>query len=182
MHLVVFIGVLNAKYLGKILTQVVAGAGLQRAPVLHHGFHAVGAQSARKFLFFGLQSLDHRQRHFLLYEVRINTVEDHQRLALGILLIGVDSVALLPQEFRGPQKRPSAHLPAHHIGPLIDQQRQVAPRVHPLGIKVADDRLRRWPDHVRLGQFFAAGAGHFGDLRREALHMLGFLHQKTFGD
>lgn len=38
----------------------------------------------------------------------------------------------LPQELQGAHKRPSAHLPAVHIGPLIQQQRQVTVALYPL--------------------------------------------------
>ena len=67
--------------------------------------------------------------------------------------VGVGGVAFLPEEFRGAQEQPRAHLPAHHIGPLVDQHRQVAVALDPALEGVADDRLRRRPDDQRLLQF-----------------------------
>ena len=153
-----------------------AGARLQRAAILHHGFHGVGAQRARELFLLGLDSLDYRHGHFLLDEIGVHVVQDHQGFALGILFVHVDGMAFLPQEFGGAQEWPRAQLPPHHVGPLIDQQRQVAPRANPLGVEVSDDRLRSRADHIRLRQFFAAGARDLCDLRCEALHVLGFLH------
>ena len=93
--------------------------------------------------------------------------------------VGVRRVALLPEELGGAQEHARAQLPAHHVGPLVDQQRQIAPALNPLGEEVADDGLRRRPDDVRLFQFLAAGDGHHRQFRREAFHVLGFLLQKA---
>ena len=45
---------------------------------------------------------------------------------------GVRGVAFLPEELGGAQEQARAHLPAHHVGPLVDEQRQVAVALHPL--------------------------------------------------
>ena len=59
-------------------------------------------------------------------------------------------VALLPKEFRRTKEQPRAHLPAHHIGPLVDQQRQVAMALDPAREGVADDGLRGRAHNQRL--------------------------------
>ena len=112
--------------LGEVLTEVVRGAGLQGATILHHGFDAVGAQRAGELLFFGFQTADDGHSHHLFDEVSVDVVQNHQRFLLGFGFGGVHGVALLPEEFGGAQKRARAHLPAHHVGPLVDQDGQIA--------------------------------------------------------
>ena len=91
-------------------------------------------------------------------------------------------MAFLPEKFGGAQKHARSQLPANDVGPLVDQHRQVAPALDPLGEEVADDGLRRRPDHVRLFQLLAAGDRHHRQLGREAFDVLGFLVQKTLRD
>ncbi len=62
-------------------------------------------------------------------------------------------MALLPEKLAGPQEHPGTHFPAHDIGPLVEQQRQVAPALHPAAHRIADDRFGGRSDHQRLGQF-----------------------------
>ena len=51
------------------------------------------------------------------------------------------------------RNKPRAHFPTHDVGPLVDENGQVAPGLHPLGVGCADDRLARGPDHQRFGEF-----------------------------
>ena len=92
---------------------------------------------------------------------------------------GVRGVAFLPEELGGAQEHARAQLPADDVGPLVDQQRQIAPALNPLGEEVADDGLRSRTDHVRLFEFLAAGDGDHRQLRREAFHVLGFFLQEA---
>ena len=91
-------------------------------------------------------------------------------------------MAFLPEEFRGAQEHARAQFPADHVGPLVQQHRQIAPALNPLGEEVADDGLRRRPDHVRLFEFLAAGDGDHRQFRREAFDVLGFLLQEALRD
>ena len=91
----------------------------------------------------------------------------------GVIAGGVRGVALLPEELAGAQEHPGPHLPAQHVGPLVQQQRQVTVRADPLGHHLADDGLRRRPDDQRLLQLLAAGVGDREQLGREALDVLG---------
>lgn len=45
---------------------------------------------------------------------------------------GSAGCAHLPEELQGAHKGAGAHLPAVHVGPLVDEQRQVAVALHPL--------------------------------------------------
>jgi hypothetical protein len=97
-------------------------------------------------------------------------------------------MAFLPQEFAGAQEHARAHFPAHDIGPLVRQQRQIAPRLHPARHGRADHRFRRGAHDQRLFQL-RLGIGHqpalaVGDqavvrddrhLLGEAFDMIGFL-------
>ena len=118
---------------------------------------------------------------------------DHAGFLDRLLLGLVGGVAFLPEELGGAQEQARAHLPAHHVGPLVDQQRQVAVALDPAGEGRADDRLGGRADDVGLGQF--AGGDHLGfaglrvldglepvvgdhrALGGEALGVLGFLFE-----
>ena len=179
---VVLVGEGDVERLGEVLAEVVRGAGLERAAILHHGLDAVGAQRAGELLLLGLEAADHRHGHLALGEIGVDIVQDHQRLALGVGLVGVDGMAFLPQKLGGAQKRPGAHLGAHHIGPLVDQQRQIAVAADPLGVEVADDRLAGRADDIGLGQLFLADLRDLEQLGGEPGDMLGLFHDEALGN
>ena len=85
---------------------------------------------------------------------------------------GVGGVALLPQELGGAQEQARAQLPAHDVGPLVEQQRQVAVALHPLGHELADDGLARRPHDDRLVELLAARDGDDRELGAEPLDVL----------
>ena len=91
-------------------------------------------------------------------------------------------VSLLPQELGRAQEEHRSLFPAHDVGPLVDQQRQVAPRLDPLRVEVAEDRLTGRPNGQALLKLLAACMRHPGDLRREALDVLGLSLEEAFGD
>jgi hypothetical protein len=166
---------------GEILPQVVAGARLQRLVVLHQGFAAVGPEGAREALAVGLAPGDDRHRHPLLHERAIHA-EHPQRLFFGFGLGGMGRVPLLPQELGRPEEEPGAELPAHHVGPLVDQEREVAVALDPLGVHRVDDRFRRRPDDQRLLQLLPAAVRHHGGLGREAFHVLRLAREEALGN
>jgi hypothetical protein len=62
------------------------------------------------------------------------------------------------------RKRRGAHLPADDVGPLVDEDREVAVRLHPLRVGLADDGLGGRADDERLfelagGDELAVGTG-----------------------
>ncbi len=132
-----------------------AGAGLQRLAVLHHCLDRPGFDRAGETFVLGLLARDHREREIFLGAGAI-----HFERAVGfrerILPALVRGVAFLPEEFAGAQEHPRAHLPAHHIGPLVGEQRQIAPALHPARHGIADDRLGRGAHDQRL---FEPGGG-----------------------
>ena len=58
----------------------------------------------------------------------------------------VNGVAFLPKELGCAQKNAWPHFPAHDIGPLVDENGQVAIGLHPLRVTRADDCLRSRPN------------------------------------
>ena len=58
--------------LGEVLSQVVAGARLERLVVLHQRFAAVGPKGAGEALAVGLPAGHHRHRHPLLHEPAVD--------------------------------------------------------------------------------------------------------------
>ena len=102
-------------------------------------------------------------------------VENHPRFGFGLFCGFVRGVSFLPEELGRPQERPRHLLPAHDVRPLVEQDRQIAPRLDPLGVHRADDRFGCRADDQLLLELLAAAVRHIRHLRREALDVLGFL-------
>jgi hypothetical protein len=102
-----------------------------------------------KALVLGLLAGNDRERHVFLGERAVHLERAH-RLGAGVRGVLVGGVAFLPEELAGAEEHPRAHFPADHVGPLVEQQRQVAPRLDPAAHRVADDRLRGRADDQRL--------------------------------
>ena len=125
------------------------GAGLQRLAILHHRLDRIGVVGAGEALVGGLLAGDDGHRQHVFRELAID-LEHLQRLGHGIVAVGVRGMALLPEELGGAQEQARAHLPAHDVGPLVDEQRQIAIALDPALEGIADDRLRRRPHDQRL--------------------------------
>ena len=136
---------------GKVRAEIMRGAGLQRLAVLHHGFDGVGVVGAGEALVGRLLARDHRHGEHVFGELAID-LEHLQRFGHRVVAVGVRRVAFLPEKLGRAQEQPRAHFPAHDVGPLVDQQRQVAIALDPALEGIADDRLRRRPDDQRLFQ------------------------------
>ncbi len=175
----------HVKRLGKVLAQVVAGAGLDRAEVLRHRLDGVGVVGTGELLTVALDSRNHRHRHPVLGKGAID-IEDGQAFLLGFLVGGVGGVPFLPQKLGGTQKQAGAQFPAHHVRPLVDQQGEIAVALNPVLIAIPDDRFAGRPDDEL---FFQPGVGvydhpvfrilqavvrHHGALLGKAIHVLGF--------
>ena len=136
---------LHVESLSEVLSQEMAGAALQSFSVLHHGLYGVGIQSSGKALGLALHTLYHGHGHVLLCKGGI-----HLQHLLGALLsflpCGMGSMSFLPQEFAGAQKQSCAHLPPHHVTPLVDQYGQVTVGVDPVFECVPYDGLRGGAD------------------------------------
>ena len=143
---------LDVARLREVLSEEVRRARLQRFAILHHRFDAIGRDRAGESLALGLLAFDDGHRHPVLCEISVN-LEHFHGFHHGLFGSGVRGVSFLPQEFRGAQEQTRAHFPAHHVGPLIDEQRQIAVALHPLGETRADDRLRSWTHDQRLFEF-----------------------------
>ena len=50
---IILIGKLDAKRLRESIAEIVAGTGLQRLSIMHHGFDGIGRMRAGKFFFIG---------------------------------------------------------------------------------------------------------------------------------
>ena len=114
----------------------------------------------------------------------------------SLLTRGVRRVALLPQEFGGAQEQARTHLPAHDVGPLVAQDRQVAVRLNPVLIGIPDDRLRGRThdqllfelgvgiddDALAFGIVLQTVVRHHGALLGKALDVVGLLREERLGD
>src|SRR5439155_20620784 len=73
-------------------------------------------------------------------------------------------------------------LPAHDVGPLVQQERQVAVALHPLREVGVDHRLARGPHDRGLLELLAAGVGDHRELGAEPLDVLLLAFEVALGD
>ena len=184
---------LHVKGFRKILTQEVRRTGLQRFDILHHRLNTIGIQRARETLVGGLDSFDNRNRHHTLRKIRID-IQHLTCVILCLLLGGMGSVPLLPEELGSTQEETRTHLPTHHITPLVAENRQVAVRRDPVLVGAPDDGLRSRTDDqlflqlcLRIDYYaFAIGVvhqavmGHDCTLFGETFHMLRLTAEERF--
>ena len=70
----------------------------------------------------------------------------------------------MPQKLKRSNKRPRSHLPPVDVGPLVNQQREVAVGLDPLREHVVHDRLRRRAHDEGFLELLAAAARHEREL------------------
>jgi hypothetical protein len=166
---------------GEVLAQVVGRAGLQRTTVAHQGLDRIGTIGSGELLTLRLLTVDDGHGQFGFGEVLVNR-QHLPRFLLGLLRGFVCRVTLLPQELGGAQEQPCHLLPADHVRPLVDEDRQVAPRLDPFGVHRTDDGFGGGPHHEPLFERFGTTLRHPSHLRSEAFHVLRFFHQQAFGN
>ena len=179
----------------EVLSEEVRGAGLKRLTVLHHGLDGVRLEGAGEAFAGRLDAADDGHGHVVLGKVGIDALH-LDRLLLGLLAGGVGRVAFLPEEFGGAKEEARAHLPTHDVGPLVDEDRQVAVGLDPVFIRVPDDCFGGGTDDElflesgrRVDYDTAAVRGvlepvmrHDGAFLGEAFDMVGLAAEKGFGD
>src|SRR5215204_637301 len=125
---------------GEVLSEVVAGRSLERAPVTHQTLAGVGLRSPGKALGWALGARENGDGHSLVEAIAVDAEHPLGFLA-RLLRRRVDGVALLPEELRSPQERAGDLLPAHDVTPLVYEDRQVPVALDPVLVEVADDAL-----------------------------------------
>ena len=113
---------------------------LQGLAVLHHSLDRICVQCTCKTLRLTFDTLHHRYSHVVLGKISIY-LQHLLCASLSLFLCCMCSMTLLPQEFRRAQEQSCAHLPAHHVAPLVDQQWQVTVRVNPVLESIPDNCL-----------------------------------------
>jgi len=73
--------------------------------------------------------------------VGVDVVEDPQRLGQRLVFSLMRGVPLLPEELPCAQEEARTEFPAHDVGPLVVEQRQVAVGLDPAGVRRPDDGL-----------------------------------------
>jgi len=136
---------------------------------------------AGELLAFGLQARDHGHGHVLLGESAVN-LQHAAGLLDGLVGRGVGRVAFLPEELGRAKEQPGAHLPPHDVHPLVDEQRQVAPRLNPPAVHAPDDRFGGGAQIEGLFEFGPAAVRHDGALGREPLDVLSLLLEEGLRD
>ena len=195
LQLVVLVLERHVERSGEVLPEEVAGAGLERFPVLHQRLDTVRLHGPCEALARRLDAADDRSGHVLLGEGRVDLQHAH-RLLDGLLLRRVRGVTLLPEELHRAQEQARTHLPANHVRPLVEQNRQVAPGLDPAAVRIPDDRLARRPDDQVLLQagvgvrdqplsvvrHLEPGVRDDGALLGEAFYVLGLASQEGLRD
>ena len=182
LDLAALVGVGDVEGAGEVLAELVAGRQLQRFAVAGDPLAGHRVDRPGEALLGGLAAEQDRQRQGVDEEVAVDVEVDPQRVGGGVGGAGVDGVALLPEELAGAQEEARPQLPADHVRPLVEQQRQVAVGVDPLRHLLAEDRLAGRPHDDRLGQLLAAGDRHHRQLGAEALDVLGLALQVALRD
>ena len=177
LHRAVLVLELDVEGLREVLSEEVARPGLESLLVAHHRLAGICVVSAGEALALGLLAFEDGEREVLGHDAAVD-LEHFQRLFDGLFFRRVGGVALLPEEFGGAQEEARALLPAHDVGPLVDEDGQVAPRLHPFAVHVADDGLGGRAHDERLFELFAAGVRDDGALGREALDVLRLLREE----
>ena len=168
---------------GEVLPELVARSHLQRLAVAHHCFAGPGGGGPREALALGLAPREDRDGQDVDHEVLVDVVRGSasaKSRASDSVCVG--GVALLPQELRRPQEEAGAQLPAHDVGPLVDQEGEVPVALDPLGEVGVDDRLAGGAHHHGLVEQLAAPVGHDRQLGAEALDVRRLALEVALGD
>ena len=142
---------LNPARARKILSEKMRSAGLDRFAVLHHRFDRQASAPRRETFALRFLAGVNRNGEMIAHKGFVN-VEHLLRFCARFGFGLVHGVAFLPEKLGRAQKQARPHFPAHDVGPLIDQDRQVAIGLHPFRVARADDRLGRRPNDERLSQ------------------------------
>jgi hypothetical protein len=155
--------------------------GLHRAAIAHQRLDRIGLRCPGELLALALLAVHDGHGEDVLGELLVQR-ENPQCLFLRFLGRLVRGVALLPEELRRPQERTRHLLPPDDVRPLVDEHRQVAPRLNPLLVHHADDGFRRGTHHQSLFEVLGASPRDPGHLRRETFDVLGLAHQQALGN
>ena len=164
--------------LRKVLAEVVRRSYLQRAPVTHQCFESVGAKGACELLTLTFKPGDHGHSK-IFFDQRAVYLENPQGFLFGIFLGSVHGVSLLPEEFGCAEKKTCHLLPPHNVGPLVDQDRKIAPRANPLAIKTVDYRFRSGTDGQPFFEFVVTPMRYPCYFRRKTFDVFGFTLQMS---
>ena len=162
-------------------------AALECLAVLHHCFDGVGVERAGEAFVGCLDAFNDGHCHVFFGKARVGV--DHKACAGFVFFgCGVCAVAFLPEEFGCAQEHACAHFPAHHVGPLVAEDGEVAPGVYPVFVCAPDDCFGCGAhdefffkagfgvddDACAVGVVFKTVVGNYGTFFCEAFYVLGF--------
>ena len=142
----------NVESLTEVLSQKMGSSRLQSFSILHHRLDRIGIQSTSETLALRLHALYYWHCHIILSEVRVNLLH-LLSFYLRFFTSSVSGMAFLPQELSRTKEQASTHLPAHHVRPLVAQDRQVAVRLNPVTVCIPYNGLRSRANDQFLFQF-----------------------------
>src|SRR4030067_1565081 len=141
MLLLIFVDKRDIKDLGKVLTQIMAGAHLQLFPIRHHGFHRCRVKGAREFFTVSLLAYEHRYRQVRFNEVLVLS-QCVENFLFRFFSRCVHRVAFLPEELACSEEWFGGFgFPPNDVAPLVKLDWQVSPASNPLGERSVHYRL-----------------------------------------
>ncbi len=195
-----FLGLVSAEEFdiegfGEVLSEEVGGTALECFAVLHESFDGIGGDGARELFGVGFCALCDGDGEDILGEVGVE-VEDLEGFFLGLIGGFVCGVSFLPEEFRGSEEEAGSHFPSHDVGPLVDEDGEVAVGLDPLVVHLSDDGFGggaydEWffefgggvgLDAAAGGVFFESGVCDEGAFHGEAFDVFGFFCEEGLGD
>lgn len=117
-------------------------------------------------------------------------------VVLSFSLRSVRSVTLLPKELSRTQEKTRAHLPTHHIRPLVYQKRKVSVALNPLSVCIPNNSLRRRTHNqlllklririhnypIAVGIILQAVVSNYSALLGKTLNVVSLFRQVRLGD
>ena len=136
---------LDAAGFGEVLSEEVGRTGLDGFPVLDHGLDAEGLDGTGETFACAFLAGDDGEREVIASEGLVD-FEHLLGFFTGFLFGFVSGVAFLPEELGGAEEHAGPHFPADDIGPLVDEDGEVAVALDPFGVGGADDGFAGGPN------------------------------------
>ena len=162
----------------KILSQIMGRTRLQTLTVVHHRFHRIRCDRARKFFLFRLSARQYGDCKTVFGKFFVN-IEHRKRFFFRFRRGCMRGMTFLPQKFACTKERTSRLFPTHNVAPLINFQGQITIGLHPFCHHRTDNRFGRRTNCQRLGKLFPARMRYHRHFRRKTFHVLRFFRKIT---
>ncbi len=104
---------------------------LQSLAILHHRLDCIGVECSGETFVSRFDTLDNGHCHILFSKIGIE-INHLYGASFRFLGCSMGTVAFLPQELGSAKEHACTHFPAHNVGPLVAQHRQITVAVNPV--------------------------------------------------